>query len=205
MALAQQNFKRLLAYSSLSHVGLIAAGIFSLNLQGFQGGIYQMLTHGINVVALFYVCDIILNRMKTANMQKLGGIRNVSRLFSVFFLVILFGSIALPFTNGFVGEFLLIHGVFQYNTTMAVIAGLSVIFGALYMLRAYQYMMHGNTNTLTETFGEISLNEKVLLGSLVVLVIFFGLFPNIILQTAEPTVKQLIDHVQNSIIMAKHL
>ena len=205
MALAQQNFKRLLAYSSLSHVGLIAAGIFSLNLQGFQGGIYQMLTHGINVVALFYVCDIILNRMETDNMQKLGGIRNVSRLFSVLFLVILFGSIALPFTNGFVGEFLLIHGVFQYNTTMAVIAGLSVIFGALYMLRAYQYMMHGNTNTLTETFGEISLNEKVLLGSLVVLVIFFGLFPNIILQTAEPTVKQLIDHVQNSIIMAKHL
>ena len=204
MTLVQHNFKRLLAYSSLGHVGLIAAGIFSWNLQGVQGGLYQMLSHGINVVALFYICDIIQSRMHTDTMQKLGGIRNVSRVFSILFMVIMFGSIALPFTNGFVGEFLLIHGVFQYNAIMAVLAALPVILGALYMLRAYQNMMHGETNTLTETFGEITFNEKLLLGCLVVLVIFFGIFPNIILNVSEPQVKQLIDQVQNAVAIVKH-
>jgi NADH-quinone oxidoreductase subunit M len=118
MALTQHDFKRMLAYSSLGHVGLIAAGVFSWNLQGVQGALYQMLSHGINVVALFFVCDIILNRMKTDNMQQLGGIRNVSRVFSVLFLIALLGSVAMPLTNGFVGEFLLLHGVFQYNTLL---------------------------------------------------------------------------------------
>jgi NADH-quinone oxidoreductase subunit M len=160
MALTQHDFKRMLAYSSLGHVGLIAAGVFSWNLQGVQGALYQMLSHGINVVALFFVCDIILNRMKTDNMQQLGGIRNVSRVFSVLFLIALLGSVAMPLTNGFVGEFLLLHGVFQYNTLLAVFAGLTVILGAVYMLRAYQSMMHGETNVLTESFGGISMNEK---------------------------------------------
>jgi len=203
MALTQHNFKRMLAYSSLGHVGLIAAGIFAFNLQGIQGSLYQMLSHGINVVALFFVCDIILNRMKTDTMQKLGGIRNVSRVFSVLFLIALLGSVAMPLTNGFVGEFLLIHGVFQYNTVMAVFAGLTVILGALYMLRAYQSMMHGETNALTETFGEITTNEKIVLGGLAVLVIFFGLFPNIILHVSEEPVKQLIEHVQNAAVLVK--
>lgn len=204
MTLAQDNFKRLLAYSSLGHVGLIAAGIFSWNLQGVQGGLYQMLSHGINVVALFFICDIIMQRMKTDTLQKLGGIRNVSRVFSMLFMVVLFGSIALPFTNGFVGEFLLIHGIFQYNTIMAVFAGLTVILGALYMLRAYQKMMHGETNALTETFGDITLNEKVLLGGFVALVILFGLFPNAILHVSEPQVKHLIEQVNGAVAMVKH-
>jgi len=204
MALAQHNFKRMLAYSSLGHVGLIAAGIFSWNLQGIQGGLYQMFSHGINVVALFYVCDIIVNKMQTDSMQKLGGVRNVSRVFSVLFLIVLLGSVAMPLTNGFVGEFLLIHGVFQFNTTAAVFAGLTVILGALYMLRAYQQMMHGETNTLTVTFGEISFNEKMLLGCSVILIIFFGLFPNVILHVSEPAVKELIDQVHRAVVMVKH-
>lgn len=122
-------------------------------MQGVQGALYQMLSHGINVVALFYVCDILLQRMKTDTMQKLGGIRNVSRVFSVLFLIALLGSVAMPLTNGFVGEFLLIHGVFQFNTLLAVFAGLTVILGAVYMLRAYQNIMHGETNELTESFA----------------------------------------------------
>ncbi|MFN8294808.1 MAG: NADH-quinone oxidoreductase subunit M [Chitinophagales bacterium] len=205
MALAQHNFKRMLAYSSLGHVGLIAAGIFSWNLQGVQGALYQMLSHGINVVALFFICDIIFSRMKTDTMQKLGGIRNVSRIFSVLFLIALLGSVAMPLTNGFVGEFLLIHGVFQYNTVMAVFAGLTVILGALYMLRAYQHMMHGETNILTETFGEITFNEKVLLLCFAGLIIFFGIFPNTILHISEEQVKQLIEQVHNATTMTvKH-
>ena len=197
MALAQNNFKRMLAYSSLGHVGLIAAGIFAWNLQGVQGALYQMFSHGINVVAIFFVCDIILNRMKTDEMKKLGGIRNVSRVFSVLFLIALLGSVAMPLTNGFVGEFLLLHGLFQYSTLLTVFAGLTVILGALYMLRAYQFIMHGETNALTETFGDITINEKILLGCFAGLIIFFGLFPNIILQVSEQPVKELIDHVHS--------
>lgn len=204
MAITQHNFKRMLAYSSLGHVGLIAAGIFSWNLQGVQGALYQMLSHGINVVALFYVCDILLQRMKTDTMQKLGGIRNVSRVFSVLFLIALLGSVAMPLTNGFVGEFLLLHGVFQFNTVLAVFAGLTVILGAVYMLRAYQNIMHGETNTLTESFGEITLNEKILLGGFAVLIIFFGLFPNVILHISEEPVKQLIEQVHNATTIVKH-
>ncbi len=197
MALTQKDFKRMLAYSSLGHVGLIAAGIFSWNLQGVQGALYQMLSHGINVVALFYVCDIIFSKMRTDTMLKLGGIRNVSREFSVLFLIALLGSVAMPLTNGFVGEFLLLHGIFQYNMMVAFFGGLTVILGAVYMLRAYQAMMHGETNSLSETFGEISKDEKIVLYGFAVLVIFFGLFPNTILDVSEQTVKQLIDHVHS--------
>lgn len=203
LALTQHSFKRMLAYSSLGHVGLIAAGVFAWNLQGIQGALYQMLSHGINVVALFYVADIIMNRMKTDTMQNLGGIRNVSRVFSVLFLIALLGNVAMPLTNGFVGEFLLIHGVFQFNTIAAVFAGLTVILGAVYMLRAYQHMMHGETNATTETFGDITRNEKVMLSCLAVLIIFFGLFPNVILHVSEEPVKQLIDHVHNATIIVK--
>ncbi len=204
MALTQHNFKRMLAYSSLGHVGLIAAGIFSWNLQGVQGALYQMLSHGINVVALFFVCDIILRRMKTDTMQKLGGIRSVSRVFSVLFLIALLGSVAMPLTNGFVGEFLLLSGIFQYNAMMSVFAGLTVIFGAIYMLRAYQNMMHGETNSITESFGEISKNEKILLSCFAGLIIFFGLFPNVILHVSEAPVKKLIEQVNNAITIIKH-
>jgi len=197
MAIAQNNFKRMLAYSSLGHVGLIAAGIFAWNLQGVQGALYQMLSHGINVVAIFFVADIIFNKMQTLEMNKLGGIRSVSRVFSVLFLIALLGSVAMPLTNGFVGEFLLLHGLFQYSTIACVFAGLTVIIGALYMLRAYQNMMHGETNSLTEKFGDITTNEKILLACFAVLIIFFGLFPNLILHVSEQPVKELIDHVHS--------
>lgn len=116
-------------------------------------------------------------------------------MFSVLFLIILLGSVALPLTNGFVGEFLLLHGLFQYNTVMVVFAGLTVIIGALYMLRAYQSMMHGDTNELTETFGVITTNEKIILACFAVLIIGFGLFPNFILDVSENQVKAIIDHV----------
>lgn len=195
MALTQQHFKRMLAYSSMGHVGLIAAGVFVWNLQGVQGALYQMVSHGINVVALFFVCDAIFSRMQTDNMRQLGGIRNTDRVFSILFLIIVLGSIALPLTNGFVGEFLLMHGIFQYNTIAAVFAGLTIILGALYMLRAYQQMMHGETNQLTESFAPITTQEKIMFGGLVALVLFFGIFPNTLLHFSEEPVKQLIDQV----------
>ena len=196
LAIAQHNFKRMLAYSSLGHVGLIAAGIFCWNLQGVQGALFQMLSHGITVVALFYVNDIIVEKTGTDEMYKLGGIRQQSKVFSVLFLIAMLGSIALPFTNGFIGEFLLLHSVFQYSYVLAALAALTVIFSALYMLRAYQQMMHGESNVLTEKFGAISTQQIIILSGFALLIFFFGLFPNTILHVSEDTVKQLIEQVR---------
>ena len=115
-------------------------------------------------------------------------------------MIALLGSVAFPLTNGVVGEFLLFYGIFQYNTLCALFAGLTVILGAVYMLRAYQTMMHGETNIITAAFGEITMNEKILLGCFAGLIIFFGFFPNVILSVSEEPVKQLIHQVQMSII-----
>ena len=152
IALAQKDFKRLIAYSSIAHVGLISAGIFSLNLQGLQGGMIQMISHGINVVGLFFIADIIMTRMNTRTMNELGGIRNVAPGFATYFVIILLASVALPLTNGFVGEFLLINGLYQYDAWLVAIAGLTVILGAVYMLVAYKKISLGETNKMTETF-----------------------------------------------------
>src|ERR1035437_9129453 len=129
IAIMQKDFKRLIAYSSIAHAGLISAGIFSLTVQGLQGGMMQMLAHGINVVGLFFVVDVLFNRTKTQDISQLGGIRNVTPYFATMFMMVLLGSVALPLTNGFVGEFLLINGVYQYNAYMAGFAGLTVILG----------------------------------------------------------------------------
>src|SRR5690606_22393364 len=111
----QHDLKRLIAYSSIAHVGLIAAGIFTLNEQGLQGGMIQMLSHGINVVGLFFIIDIIFRRTNTREIASLGGITQTTPALSIMFLILLMGSVALPLTNGFIGEFLLLSGVFQYN------------------------------------------------------------------------------------------
>ncbi len=193
MAIVQKDFKRLIAYSSIAHVGLIAAGILAFNAQGLQGGIMQMLAHGINVVGLFFVADILFNRMDTREIAALGGIRNVNGQFAVLFLVVLLGSVALPLTNGFVGEFLLINGVYQYGAYTAAFAGLTVILGAVYMLRSYQGIMLGTTNTLTEKFTSLTVNEKIVLMIICGLVLIMGVYPKPLLDISEPAVKALIE------------
>ena len=143
IAFKQKDAKRLIAYSSIAHVGLISAGIFALNAQGLQGAMIQMLSHGINVVGLFFILDIISSRVKTNTIADLGGIAKVAPKLAVAFLIILLGTVALPGTNGFIGEFLLLIGVYQVNIWAAVFAGLTIILGAVYMFRTYQGIMLG--------------------------------------------------------------
>ena len=193
IAIVQKDLKRLIAYSSIAHVGLISAGILAFNIQGIQGGIMQMLAHGINVVGLFFIVDIISERMKTREIPSLGGIRNANPQFAVLFLIILLGSIALPLTNGFVGEFLLLNGVYKYGAWTAAFAGLTVILGAVYMLRSYQGVMLGNTNPLTEKFSVLALNEKIVLIIICGLILIMGIYPNPLLDISEPAVKNLIE------------
>jgi NADH-quinone oxidoreductase subunit M len=193
LAIAQKDFKRLIAYSSIAHVGLIAAGILTFTFQGIQGAVVQMLSHGVNVVGLFFIVDILQTRMQTRDIASLGGIRNAAPKFAVLFLIVLLGSVALPFTNGFVGEFLLINGVYQYGVWTAVFAGLTVILGAVYMLRSYQGIMLGEATAKTALFPELTANEKWVLIPLVLVILFFGVYPAPILEIAEPTVKILIE------------
>ncbi len=192
IAIAQKDFKRLIAYSSIAHVGLIAAGILSMNTQGVQGAMIQMLSHGVNVVGLFFIVDLIQKRTNTREIAALGGIRNVNPQFAVLFLIVLLGSVALPLTNGFVGEFLLLNGVYQFNPWMAGFAGLSVILGAVYMLRSYQSIMLGETNTITSSFAPLETSEKAVLIIICAAIIVFGVFPKPLTDIVSPSVDQLI-------------
>lgn len=195
IAFTQKDAKRLVAYSSIAHVGLISAGIFALNTQGMQGAMVQMLSHGINVVGLFFVLDIISSRLKTNKIGELGGIAKQAPLLAITFLIIVLGTVALPGTNGFIGEFLLLMGVYQYNVWVAVFGGLTIILGAVYMFRTYQNVMLGKTNELTIGFTDIRGSEKVVLYIICALIILLGVYPKPILQLSEASVQHLIEQV----------
>ncbi len=192
IAITRTDLKRLLAYSSIAHVGLIAAGIFAFNAQGLQGGMIQMLSHGINVVGLFFAADIIQNRTKTREIPQLGGIRTKAPFFATAFMIIMLGAVALPLTNGFVGEFLLINGVFQYSPYMAAFGGLTIILGAVYMFRAYQRSVLGETSVATDTFTDLTMTEKAVMIPLIIMVIWIGVFPNMFLKVSEPAIMKLL-------------
>lgn len=192
IAIVQKDYKRLIAYSSIAHVGLISAGILSANQQGVQGAVIQMLSHGVNVIGLFLIADILLRHTGTREIEKLGGIRNMNGQFSVLFLIVLLGSVALPLTNGFIGEFLLINGVYQYSAGIAAFASLSVILGAVYMLRSYQKIMLGEKPNNSVEFGSLAMSDKIVLIIVCAVIIAFGVYPTPLNDLAEPAVKALL-------------
>jgi NADH-quinone oxidoreductase subunit M len=160
-----------------------------------QGAMVQMLSHGINVIGLFFVLDIISNRLKTNKIADLGGIAKQAPKLAIVFLIIILGTVALPGTNGFIGEFLLLMGVYQYNLWIAVFAGLTIIFGAVYMLRMYQNIMLGPTNDATIGFTDIRGSEQVVLYVICALIIILGIYPKPVLHLSEAAVQQLIEQV----------
>lgn len=198
IALVQKDFKRLIAYSSIAHVGLISAGIFSLTIEGLQGGMIQMLSHGINVVGMFFIADIIMSRMNTRTMDQLGGIRNVAPAFATYFMIFLLASVALPLTNGFIGEFLLINGLYHYSAWFAAAAGLTIILGAVYMLVAYRKISLGEKNKLTETFADLTMHEKTVMIPLVIMIFWIGIYPKTLLDMAEPSVQNLLTLIHSA-------
>lgn len=193
IAIVQKDFKRLIAYSSIAHVGLIAAGVFTLSVIGVQGAMIQMISHGIVVVGMFYIIDIVYDRVKTTELPKLGGIRNVAPQLTTVFVIVLLGSVALPLTSGFIGEFLLINSIFKYNMWLGAIAGVTIILGAVYMLRTFQKSMSGEANALTATFADLNWNEKAVLYPIALLIILIGVYPAPILKLSEPAVTRLLD------------
>lgn len=194
IAIQQSDVKRLLAYSSFAHVGLIAAGIFSLTIEGFQGAVVQMLAHGVNVVGAFFAGEIILRRTGTLEISKLGGIRNVAPKFATVFIIVVLASVALPTTNAFIGEFLLLFGTFEYNTWLSIVAGLTIILGAVYMLKMYQRTMLGETNDLTSGFADLKMSELSVFAILIVAIFVCGVYPKPILEIAQPALDNILKY-----------
>ena len=192
VAIQQNNFKRLLAYSSLGHVGLIVAGIFTVSSMGLIGASVQMIAHGVNVVGLFFAAEIVLRRTGTIDISAFGGIREKAPWFSTYLFILVLAGLSLPLTNAFVGEFMLLFAIWQYNAVLAVIAGTTVILAAVYLLRMFQRTMLGKTNTVTQNFHDLTLSEHLTFIPIVFMVLFFGIYPMPIIKLVEPAINQII-------------
>jgi NADH-quinone oxidoreductase subunit M len=192
IAIQQKDFKRLIAYSSIAHVGLISAGILTMNKIGIQGALIQMISHGILVFGLFYVCELIAQRTNTRNINSLGGLRTSAPILTSVFAVLMLGTLALPFTSGFVGEFLLLNSLFQYNRLLGVVGGLTIILGAVYLLHAFQQMMLGEVTPKTSGVADLTRQEKIVLFPIVLLVILIGVHPDPLLRISEVAVDDLL-------------
>lgn len=193
IALRRNNLKQIAAFSSLSHVGLIAAGIFTANIYGLQGSILQMVVHGINILGLFYVIDIIKNQTGTLNIQKLGGIASKAPKFAVLSLIIVLGTISVPLTNGFPGEMLLLMSVFVFNPYIGAVAGITIIIGAAYMLRVYQLTFFRTVTDKTENFNDISGVDFIALSIIALLILAIGFYPQFILDLSQNTANHLVN------------
>ncbi len=192
IAIRQKEIKRLIAYSSFAHVGLITAAIFAFNADALQGSVYQMIAHGFNVMALFFVADIIQRRTNTLQISDLGGIAKVAPKFAIFFMIVMLGSVALPLTNGFIGEFLMLVGLAKYSISVAAIAGVSIVLGAVYMFWMYQRSMYGNPTTATANFPDLTCNEMWVAIPLIIIIIAMGVYPKPLLEIAKPAVENIL-------------
>jgi NADH-quinone oxidoreductase subunit M len=198
IAIKQDDLKRFIAWVSIAHVSLIAAALLSLNRTAAQGAIFQMISHGISVVGLFVVADILETRFKTRKISELGAVAGEMPLLSILFIIIVLGSVALPLTSGFVGEFLMLLGLFAFNPWISAVAGLTVIFSAVYMLRMYQRVMLG-TVAREKNFKQPPLlrNELIVLVTLAALIILLGCFPKVLLDLASAPAETIIPSVSN--------
>lgn len=194
IAILQQDMKRLVAYSSIAHVGLITAAIFALNVQAMDGAMIQMVSHGINITALFMIISMIEDRVRTRNIASLGGIAAKAPWLAVFFMITLLASIGLPLTNGFAGEFLMLLGLFSFNRMVAVIAGLAIILSAVYMLRMYQSTMLGKKEI--DDFPDLTTGEIMILTPLIIMIFVIGIFPGILIRIADPAVMEIINLIK---------
>lgn len=189
IAIRQDDLKRLVAYSSIAHIGLMCAAAFAQNETGFQGLMIQMFNHGINILGLWIVVEITERQLGTRKISELGGIAQKAPALATFLVIIAFANIALPLTNAFPGEFLMFNGIFSsvtaYNIWFTVLAGLGIIFGAVYTLNMIRKVFYGEMNAVTATVKDIAWNERLVLGVIVLLIFVLGIYPRILLQETE--------------------
>ena len=192
LAYAQEDMKQMIAYSSISHMGVITLGVFALNVEGIAGAVYLMIGHGIVSGALFMSVGVLYDRRKTKMIKEFGGLAHNMPVFAVVYCVILMASVGLPLTVGFIGEFLALLGFFKFSPLLTFIGALTIVLSAVYMLSMYKRTFFGNlvkeeNKKLKDIFGR----ELVALGSLVVLIIALGIYPKIVLEPLNVSVTQL--------------
>ncbi len=197
VATMQRDLKRLVAYSSVAHLGFIVLGTFGLSTQGLEGGVLQMVNHGISTGALFLLVGMIYERRHTRQIADMGGIQKSAPLFAAVFTVVMLSSLGLPGLNGFVGEFLILIGTFVTRRWWAVVATAGVILAAIYLLWAYQRTFHGRPEGANADFAELTMRERAVMVPLVILIVFLGVYPKPVLDRIGPSVRDLIAHVED--------
>lgn len=195
-ATMQSDLKRLVAYSSVAHLGFIVLGTFALNTEGIEGGLLQMVNHGVSTGALFLLVGMIYERRHTRKIGELGGLQKAAPVMAAVFTVVMLSSIGLPGLNGFVGEFLVLVGAFNAHRWWAVVAAGGVILAALYLLWAYQRVFHGPADGDNATMPDLRLREGLVLAPLLVLIVGMGIYPKPVLERMEPAVDALVAHVE---------
>jgi NADH-quinone oxidoreductase subunit M len=199
VAMMQDDVKKLVAYSSVAHLGFVMLGIFALNLQGLAGGMIQMVNHGISTGALFLIVGFIYERRHTRLISEFGGLAHKMPIFATIFMIITFSSVGLPGTNGFVGEFLALVGAFEAGLRWyAVVATTGVIFAAVYMLWMFQRVMFGKiTNPENEKLKDLSAREIIIMLPLLLFVFWIGVYPNTFFEKMNPAMEQLLNQVKS--------
>jgi NADH-quinone oxidoreductase subunit M len=200
VALMQEDVKKLIAYSSVAHMGYVTMGIFAMNAEGVQGAIFQMLSHGLVSGALFLCVGVIYDRMHTREIAAYGGLVNNMPKYAVAFMVFTMANVGLPGTSGFIGEFLTLLGIFRVNTWVALFATTGVILSAAYALWLYRRVIFGAlTKENLKGLLDLSPREKVILYPLVILVIFYGVYPAPVFDVTTPSVDALLNDVSASL------
>ncbi len=198
VATMQKDLKRLVAYSSVAHMGFIVLGTFAITTQGLQGGLLQNINHGLSTGALFLLVGMISDRRHTREIAALRGLQKVAPIFAAVFTLVMMSSLGLPGLNGFVGEFLVLIGSFLTRRWWAVVAAGGVILAALYLLWAYQRVFHGEVDEDNKGFAEMSMREGAVLAPLLALIVFLGIYPKPVLERMQPAVDRLITHVDEN-------
>ena len=198
LAMAQTDLKKLVAYSSISHLGFVMAGIFAMNRQGIDGGILQMVNHGISTGALFVLVGIIYERRHSRLIEDFGGLAKVMPIFAAFLMVVVFSSIGLPGTNGFIGEVLILIGVFKSNMPAAIMATTGIVLGAVYMLRMYQRVIYGEIkHSENDALQDLNIREILTLIPVIILIVWIGIYPKPFLKLTSASTTHLIEVVKS--------
>ena len=206
VSMVQPDLKRLVAFSSVSHLGYVMLGMFALNMQGVQGSIYQMLNHGISTGSLFLIVGMVYERRHTRMISEFGGLSKVMPIFAIFFMIVTLSSIGLPGTNGFVGEFLILLGAFQSNVVYGVLAATGVILGAAYMLWMFQRVMFGKvTHPENEKLKDLSPREITVLVPMVIMIFLMGIYPKLFFSKMDVTVEKFLKDFKGKVEMKADL
>jgi len=200
VALMQDDMKRLIAYSSVAHMGFVTMGLFAMTAQGVAGGIFQMISHGIVSAALFLCVGVVYDRMHTREIAAYGGLVNRMPIYAFAFMIFTLANVGLPGTSGFVGEFLTLIGTFRINNWVATLATLGTILSAAYALWLYRKVIFGKLEKPSLfNIKDVGWREMAILAPLVILTIVFGIYPKPVLDMSAVSVTQLIDNFQHAI------